>query len=229
MSTLIVITIVLGLQLAGVILMVGMLIAPGIAARQWTHKLDQMVVLAASFGRFRGRGRSGHQRPGQRYSHRSHDHRGGIRSGLIVDHAGARARPAVEPHETARQPPPIRRAEYPARSLSLCLAPRRRDSPVPDEFIRGVGDRSAELGLRQVRAAGQAAPSEDGWRLTDTGIQEARRIARNEKLWDMYRLHAHALDLPVLEEARQAPIASVLPAAAIALLERELREAEASA
>lgn len=54
LSTLIVVAIVLGLQLAGVILMVGMLIAPGIAARQWTHKLYQMVILAAVFGAFAG-------------------------------------------------------------------------------------------------------------------------------------------------------------------------------
>ena len=54
LSTLIVVAIVLGLQLAGVILMVGMLIAPAIAARQWTYKLDQMVILAAVFGAFAG-------------------------------------------------------------------------------------------------------------------------------------------------------------------------------
>ena len=54
LSTLIVVAIVLGLQLAGVILMVGMLIAPGIAARQWTHKLNQMVILSAVFGAFAG-------------------------------------------------------------------------------------------------------------------------------------------------------------------------------
>ena len=54
LSTLIVITIVLGLQLAGVILMVGLLIAPAIAARQWTHSLEQMVVLAAALGAFAG-------------------------------------------------------------------------------------------------------------------------------------------------------------------------------
>ena len=34
--------------------MVGMLIAPGIAARQWTHKLDQMIILSAVFGAFAG-------------------------------------------------------------------------------------------------------------------------------------------------------------------------------
>ena len=54
LSTLIVVAVVLGLQLAGVILMVGLLIAPGIAARQWTHKLGQMVILAALFGAFAG-------------------------------------------------------------------------------------------------------------------------------------------------------------------------------
>ncbi len=54
LSTLLVLTIVVGLQLAGVILMVGLLIAPAVAARQWTHQLGQMVVLAAVFGAFAG-------------------------------------------------------------------------------------------------------------------------------------------------------------------------------
>lgn len=47
---LIVAAVVMGLQLAGVVLMVGLLIAPGIAARQWTHRLEQMVVLAGVLG-----------------------------------------------------------------------------------------------------------------------------------------------------------------------------------
>ncbi|MGJ3240830.1 MAG: metal ABC transporter permease [Anaerolineae bacterium] len=54
LSTLIVIAVVMGLQLAGVVLMIGMLIAPGIAARQWTHKLSQMVILAGVLGGFAG-------------------------------------------------------------------------------------------------------------------------------------------------------------------------------
>jgi manganese/zinc/iron transport system permease protein len=54
LSTLVVVAIVLGLQLAGVILMVGLLIAPASAARQWTHKLEQMVILAGLFGAFAG-------------------------------------------------------------------------------------------------------------------------------------------------------------------------------
>lgn len=56
MATLIVVAIVLGLQLAGVILMVGMLIAPAIAARQWTHELGALLVLAGAIGAFAGGG-----------------------------------------------------------------------------------------------------------------------------------------------------------------------------
>jgi manganese/zinc/iron transport system permease protein len=51
---LIVATIVIGLQLAGVVLMVGLLIAPGVAARQWTKRLEAMVVLAALIGAVSG-------------------------------------------------------------------------------------------------------------------------------------------------------------------------------
>ncbi|MFP4211953.1 MAG: metal ABC transporter permease [Alkalispirochaeta sp.] len=51
---LVVATIVIGLQLAGVVLMVGLLIAPGVAARQWTGRLEAMVVLAALIGAVSG-------------------------------------------------------------------------------------------------------------------------------------------------------------------------------
>ncbi len=54
LSTLIVLAIILGLQVAGVILMVGMLIAPATAARQWTDRLDVMLVLSAACGAFAG-------------------------------------------------------------------------------------------------------------------------------------------------------------------------------
>lgn len=54
LSLLIVVTIIIGLQTVGVILMSAMLIAPGVAARQWTNKLSLMVLLAAIFGAFSG-------------------------------------------------------------------------------------------------------------------------------------------------------------------------------
>ncbi len=229
LSTLIVITIVLGLQLAGVILMVGMLIAPGIAARQWTHKLDQMVILAAVFGAFSGG-------VGAVISALDSD----IPTGpmiIVVAFGLVLLSITLAPERgllwrRLRQRANRRRfaAQNTLRDIyRYALSHGGADSLAPADFIRGVGDRSAELGLRQLRAAGQAAPGDGGWRLTASGIQQAREIAHNEKLWDIYRLYAHELDLPLLQEDRQADIASVLPAAAVTLLERKLQEVDDSA
>jgi manganese/zinc/iron transport system permease protein len=46
--------IVVGLQLVGVVLMVALLVAPAVAARQWTRSLGGMVTLAALVGAFSG-------------------------------------------------------------------------------------------------------------------------------------------------------------------------------
>ena len=42
--------ILIGLQTVGVVLMSSMLIAPAVAARQWTDRLSTMVILSAFFG-----------------------------------------------------------------------------------------------------------------------------------------------------------------------------------
>ncbi len=226
LSTLIVITIVLGLQLAGVILMVGMLIAPGIAARQWTRKLDQMVILAAVFGAFSGG-------VGAVISALDSD----IPTGpmiIVVAFSLVLLSITLAPERgllwrRLRQRANRRRfaAQNTLRDIyRYALSHGGADSLAPADFIHGVGDRSAELGLRQLRAAGQAAPGAGGWRLTEAGIQQARHMAHNERLWDMYRLYGHELELPILQEVRQVDIASVLPAAAVQQLERKLREAD---
>jgi manganese/zinc/iron transport system permease protein len=54
LTTLIVISIVIGLQTVGVVLMSAMLIAPAAAARQWTDSLATMVILSAFFGAISG-------------------------------------------------------------------------------------------------------------------------------------------------------------------------------
>ncbi len=47
---LIIVAILIGLQTVGVVLMSSMLIAPAVAARQWTDRLSTMVMLSAFFG-----------------------------------------------------------------------------------------------------------------------------------------------------------------------------------
>jgi manganese/zinc/iron transport system permease protein len=50
LTTLLVVSIVIGLQTVGVVLMSAMVVAPAAAARQWTDRLGTMVVLAGAFG-----------------------------------------------------------------------------------------------------------------------------------------------------------------------------------
>jgi manganese/zinc/iron transport system permease protein len=50
MTAMIAVAVVLGLQMVGVVLMSAMVVAPAVAARQWTRRLEAMVVLAALFG-----------------------------------------------------------------------------------------------------------------------------------------------------------------------------------
>ncbi len=54
LTSLLVIAIVIGLQTVGVVLMSAMIIAPAVAARQWTNRLGIMVLLGAGFGAFSG-------------------------------------------------------------------------------------------------------------------------------------------------------------------------------
>ncbi|MCB1213450.1 MAG: metal ABC transporter permease [Chlamydiia bacterium] len=50
LSVLIVVAVIIGLRAVGVVLMAAMLIAPAICARQWTHSLRHMFLLAAAVG-----------------------------------------------------------------------------------------------------------------------------------------------------------------------------------
>ncbi len=54
LTTLLVAAIVVGLQTVGVVLMSAMVVAPAVAARQWTDRLSVMVVLAAFIGAVSG-------------------------------------------------------------------------------------------------------------------------------------------------------------------------------
>ncbi len=50
LTSLLVIAIVIGLQTVGAVLMSAMLVAPAVAARQWTNRLNLMMLLAGCFG-----------------------------------------------------------------------------------------------------------------------------------------------------------------------------------
>lgn len=50
LAAIVAVAIVMGLSMAGVVLMVAMLVAPAVAARQWVSRLAPMVILAAALG-----------------------------------------------------------------------------------------------------------------------------------------------------------------------------------
>lgn len=54
LTTMIALAVVIGLQMVGVVLMAAMIIAPAVAARQWTDRLGTMVALSALFGMIAG-------------------------------------------------------------------------------------------------------------------------------------------------------------------------------
>lgn len=223
LSTLIVVAIVLGLQLAGVILMVGMLIAPGIAARQWTNKLNQMVILAAVFGAFAGG-------------------TGAIISAIDTDIPTGPMIIVV-----AFSLVVISIGFAPNRGLVWSLLRRRGDrkrfaaktvlddifhyaydhgsleTAVPESFLLGVSGDVTGDGLRRLERKGHIRKHGDAsWQLTPTGAEIASRNAQNVLLWDVYRQYADELNLPLIAEDRHQDIRELLPAPVVARLRQKL-------
>jgi len=54
LSTMIVLTIIIGLESVGVILISALLIGPSIAARQWSHRLSRVMIMAGIIGALSG-------------------------------------------------------------------------------------------------------------------------------------------------------------------------------
>lgn len=225
LSTLIVIAIVLGLQLAGVILMVGMLIAPGIAARQWTHKLDQMVILSAVFGTFAGS------------------------VGAILSAVDANIPTGPMIIVVAFAVVMVSISFAPGRGIVWTLIRQRGDRrrfaaqtalrdlyryaqshgsasyPVPNNFMLGVGGTTVERGLGELIQLGYVQQQGENWLLTHKGIERAKRELHNQQLWDVYRQYGDELKLPLVNEDRQRDIQDVLPRPAVEKLEQKLKGA----
>lgn len=225
LSTLIVVAIVLGLQLAGVILMVGMLIAPAIAARQWTNKLVQMVLLAAVFGAFAGG-------TGAIISAVDRDMPTGpliivvAFSIVIVSIAFAPGRGLLWSSLRSRRD----RRRFAAQTVLSDLYHYAMDhgtasAGVPESFLVGVSGPTAKLGLRQLASHSLAQQHGSHWQLTPAGINVAAEDAENRQLWSLYRQYSEEMDLPLVAEDRQKEIRNVLPGEAVEELERKLNGA----
>jgi manganese/zinc/iron transport system permease protein len=229
LSALVVLAIVMGLQLAGVILMVGMLIAPGVAARQWTNRLGEMVVLAALFGALSG----------------------GV--GAVLSGADENLPTGPMIIVVASLVVAISITLAPGRGVFSVLLRRRRDARrfavrtllrdvyhyaydhggpevgVPESFLLGVRHRSGRRALRHLLSKRLLRRVEDGgtgkqWYLTEAGLRVAREDAINQRLWDLYRTLREGLGLPTVEEERERDIRALLPVEAVEALKEFLGE-----
>lgn len=175
---LIVVVVVLGLQLAGVVLMVGLLIAPGIAARQWTNRLEQMVLLAAIIGATSGG-------------------LGSILSAVDADLPTGPLIIVVVSFFVA-----LSLLFAPGRGVVWSALRRRTDrrrfaasnvlktayryavghgsirTPVTEEFLVGVVGHEARRGIHELRDGGDLDESEEGYLLTDRGTRRAESDER---------------------------------------------------
>ncbi|MDD9955093.1 MAG: metal ABC transporter permease [Anaerolineaceae bacterium] len=220
LSTLIVIAIVLGLQLAGVVLMVGLLIAPAVAARQWTRQLDQMLALAGIFGGLAGAG-------GAIFS--------GLQQGLptgpliiVVAVAIVALSISLAPERGLLWRAWRQRRDRQRFAAQQVLqdihrhATQHRDPryPAPGGMLVALRGTLARPALRQLQREGLLqAGADDDWTLSERGLERAREAARNQLLWERYRQFGEELGLPSVTVDTQQPIDRLLPATALTRLE----------
>jgi len=223
LSALIVAAIVLGLQLAGVILMVGMLIAPAVAARQWARHLDQTILLSAVIGAFSGASGAILSAAGE-----------GMPTGpliIVVAFTLMFVSIMFAPErgfawQLWQQQGNRRR--FAAQNVMRDIyhhALRHGDMhyPAPQDLLLSLRGRAARLGLKQLAARELITQAGAGrWRLTSKGAELARHDAHNQDLWELYRKYSDELRLPAISEDRQKDIAELLPQDAVQKLEMKL-------
>lgn len=183
LTTLLVVSIVIGLQTVGVVLMSAMIVAPAAAARQWTDKLHFMVLLGGLFGALSGVGGTLISSSAERlptgpvivlcvsaivlFSMLFATNRGLVWNWIRSqrNRRTLRARAVLADLNTlARQ--------HPGQEHGHSVAVLRAMSPNPD----GVPD-----ALRRLRERGHAHEvSHDLWALTEAGQAEARSNMKDE-------------------------------------------------
>lgn len=224
LTALIVVAVVIGLQTVGVVLMAAMLITPAVAARQWTHSLGRMVLLAGLIGAgggvvgalFSGTGRNLPTGPLIVLA---------VTGVLLMSLAFAPRRGLVwswlrlwRHRRQVRQEnllADLYRLGEPAQDWT-------RDRTVPAmAAVRELPARQLAKTAAQLRARGWLEPVGTSWRLTPAGLEEARRVVRNHRLWELFL--ARRLELAPDHLHRDAEeMEHTLPPAVVAELEQLL-------
>lgn len=219
LSSLIVVAIVLGLQLAGVILMVGLLIAPGVAARQWTNRLGHTMILAGAIGAFSGAS-------GAILS----SLRAGLPTGPLIIVVGslivaisllfAPQRGIVWSWRQTRRD----ERRFATQHVLMDIfnhAQQHHDmhAAAPESLLRNLRGSAALTGIKRLEDQHLIHAENGSWALTPGGVNRAEEIVRNHTLWDLYRQFGEELNLSRINEDRSARIDDMLPADEVQQLE----------
>lgn len=198
LATLITLTVTVGLQLVGVVLMAALLVTPGAAARFWTDRLPRMLLLAATFGAISGvLGASvsllAPRMPTGPWT---------VVAITTIFAASLLAAPrrGVLARAWRRRRLYARTTEENALASFWRFGEAAGDWRVPHRAerlasTRGLTGAVAERTMRALRRQGWVEPEGPAWRLTQPGRTRAEQIVRLHRLWELYlaeRLHLPA-------------------------------------
>lgn len=230
LATLITLTVTVGLQLVGVVLMAALLVTPAAAARFWTDRLPRMLLLAALFGGTAGvlgasvsllapRMPTGPWIVVAITTIFAVSLLGAPRRGVLARAWRRRRLQARTSEENALAS--LWRFGEPASDWSRPHAAARLASE------RGLTLAAATRTLRALQRQGWVRPEASAWKLTEPGQRRAKRIVRLHRLWELYlaeRLHLPADHVHEEAETMEHLLTPELAAALEATLARPERD-----
>lgn len=227
---------VIGLQAVGLVLIIALLIIPAAAARFWTERLSWMTVISGGLGAFAAS--LGAAVSGVRADTPSGPAIVMVAASLFALSMAFGAARGVVPRllrqwELARRigRHHLLRAVYElSEDATLTLGPsprgRREGAPVTIDDLLAARAWSPRALMREINRARRDGLIESGRtggiRLTPTGHDEAARLTRNHRLWEMY-LITHADVAPSHVDRDADHVEHILGPALTAELERHMQ------
>lgn len=197
LTMLIVAAVMIGLQAVGVVLMVGMLIIPAAAARQWTHRLGWMVGVSGGIGAASGM-------VGTVLSGMYADLPSGptmiIVAGLflVVSILFSPGRGLLQEWlQKLRMKRKVRlenAVKLPYKYLETAGGFSEAFTCDALSEYAGLGEDETRSRMELLNKHELVEPAEEGWRFTEEGLRRAKDVVRRHRLWELYL--ANQVQLP---------------------------------
>lgn len=225
LTFLIVVAVVIGIQTVGVVLMAALLITPAVAARQWSDRLGVVIILSGIFGMIGGvsgallSGLSLHLPTGPLIVIT-------VSIIMVLSLFFAPRRGLVKSFiKFSRYKNKVFKENMLKDLHSLGREKKDWNTPRTLKMIAGVRGHkihTVRRGMNKLFKEGLVLENDlHLWTLMPKGLEEARRIVRSHRLWELYL--SKRLDLPTDHVHRDAEdMEHALTPEIIALLEKEL-------